>query len=86
MAKHTLLLAVGARYRRMRSSMLSAIERGRPPAVDFLNGEVVERGQALGVPTPVNAASQAMVHTIARRERASGMSSIYTLAESLGLR
>lgn len=85
-AKHTLLLAVGARYRRMRSSMLSAIERGRPPAVDFLNGEVVERGQALGVPTPVNAASQAMVHTIARRERASGMSSIYTLAESLGLR
>lgn len=86
LAKHTLLLAVGARYRRMRSSMLSAIERGRPPAVDFLNGEVVERGHALGVPTPVNAASQAMVHTIARRERASGMSSIYTLAESLGLR
>jgi len=27
-----------------------------------------------------------MVHTIARRERASGMSSVYTLAESLGLR
>jgi len=85
-AKHTLLLAVGARYRRMRSSMLSAIERGRAPAVDYLNGEVVERGRALGVPTPVNAAAQAMVHTIARRERASGMSSVYTLAESLGLR
>jgi 2-dehydropantoate 2-reductase len=85
-AKHALLLAVGARYRRMRSSMLSAIERGRPPAVDFLNGEVVDRGRALGVPTPVNEASRAMVHTIARRERTSGMSSIYTLAESLGLR
>lgn len=85
-AKHTLLLAVGARYRRMRSSMLSAIERGRPPAVDFLNGEVVDRGRALGVATPVNEAAQAMVHTIARRERTSGMSSVYTLAESLGLR
>lgn len=85
-AKHTLLLAVGARYRRMRSSMLAAIERGRPPAVDFLNGEVADRGLALGVPTPVNAASREMVHTIARRERTSGMSSIYTLAESLGLR
>jgi 2-dehydropantoate 2-reductase len=85
-AKHTLLLAVGARYRRMRSSMLSAIERGRPPAVDFLNGEVVDRGRALGIPTPVNEASRAMVWTIARRERASGMSSIYALAESLGLR
>jgi 2-dehydropantoate 2-reductase len=43
LAKHSLLLAVGARYRRLRSSMLAAIERGRPPAVDFLNGEVVSR-------------------------------------------
>src|SRR5262249_32184665 len=36
-AKHALLIAVGLRYRRMRSSMLAAIERGRTPAVDFLN-------------------------------------------------
>ena len=39
-AKHALLLAVGTRYRRLRSSMLNAIERGRPPAIDFLNGFV----------------------------------------------
>jgi 2-dehydropantoate 2-reductase len=57
LAKHALLLAVGARYRRLRSSMLAAIERGRPPAVDFLNGEVVTRGARHGVPTPVNAAA-----------------------------
>src|SRR5438132_8030047 len=44
-AKHALLLAVGLRYRRMRSSMLAAIERGRTPAIDFLNGEVVTRGK-----------------------------------------
>src|SRR5262249_37220480 len=53
-AKHALLLAVGLRYRRMRSSMLAAIERGRTPAIDFLNGEVVARGTAQGVPTPIN--------------------------------
>jgi 2-dehydropantoate 2-reductase len=53
-AKHALLLAVGLRYRRMRSSMLAAIERGRMPAIDFLNGEVVTRGRRHGVPTPVN--------------------------------
>ena len=47
-AKHALLLAVGLRYRRMRSSMLAAIERGRTPAIDFLNGEVVTRGDAHG--------------------------------------
>jgi 2-dehydropantoate 2-reductase len=51
-AKHGLLLAVGARYRRLRSSMLSAIERGRPPAVDFLNGEVIERARRHSIDVP----------------------------------
>lgn len=53
-AKHTLLLAVGLRYRRLRSSMLAAIERGRVPAIDFLNGEVVTRGERHGIATPFN--------------------------------
>ncbi len=60
-AKHALLLAVGLRYRRMRSSMLAAIERGRTPAIDFLNGEVVTRGAAHGIPTPTN---QRVVETV----------------------
>jgi 2-dehydropantoate 2-reductase len=64
-AKHTLLLAVGARYRRLRSSMLAAIERGRPPAVDFLNGEVLARGSACGIATPINAAVRDEVMKIA---------------------
>jgi 2-dehydropantoate 2-reductase len=54
-AKHALLLAVGLRYRRMRSSMLAAIERNRTPAIDFLNGEVVARGKKHGIATPINA-------------------------------
>jgi 2-dehydropantoate 2-reductase len=54
-AKHALLLAVGLRYRRMRSSMLAAIERKRTPAIDFLNGEVVARGTRHGIATPINA-------------------------------
>jgi 2-dehydropantoate 2-reductase len=53
--KHALLLAVGLRYRRMRSSMLAAIERKRTPAIDFLNGEVVSRSQNHGIATPTNA-------------------------------
>ncbi|HEY4177384.1 MAG TPA: 2-dehydropantoate 2-reductase [Kofleriaceae bacterium] len=52
--KHALLVAVGLRYRRMRSSMLAAIERGRTPAIDFLNGEIVARGGARGIATPFN--------------------------------
>jgi 2-dehydropantoate 2-reductase len=72
-AKHALLLAVGARYRRLRSSMLAAIERGRPPAVDFLNGEVVTRGAALGIPTPINSAIRDVVFEIARGKATPGI-------------
>ena len=66
--------------------MLSAIERGRPPAVDFLNGEVVDRGARHGIPTPVNAEAQRMVHAIARGEMKSSMQSIYALGEKVGAR
>ncbi len=67
-AKHALLLAVGLRYRRMRSSMLAAIERGRTPAIDFLNGEVVARGAKHGIPTPVNQRIVETVWAIAKKE------------------
>jgi 2-dehydropantoate 2-reductase len=77
-AKHAVLLAAGLRYRRLRSSMLAAIERGRPPAVDFLNGEVVERGDHHGIATPVNRAARECVWQIARRE---AQSSLATLAD-----
>jgi 2-dehydropantoate 2-reductase len=70
-AKHALLYAVGLRYRRMRSSMLAAIERGRVPAVDFLNGEVVSRADRFGIAAPVNRRARELVWSIARGETAS---------------
>jgi 2-dehydropantoate 2-reductase len=73
LAKHALLLAVGAKYRRLRSSMLIAIERGREPAVDFLNGEVVRRARALGMPVPVNERIASLIGAIWRRECRPGM-------------
>ena len=85
LAKHSMLLAVGARYRRMRSSMLAAIERGRTPAVDFLNGEVVDRGRRHGIPTPVNEKAQALVHALARKEAIPSMATLEAYARSVGV-
>ena len=76
--KHSILLAVGFKYRRLRSSMLYALERGRPPEIDFLNGEVVRRGLALGVPTPVN---QALVEAVRAIVAGQSKSSLSTLRE-----
>jgi 2-dehydropantoate 2-reductase len=80
-AKHSLMWAVGARYRNLRSSMLAAIERGRVPAVDFLNGEISERGRKHGIATPVNDSAIQWVHEIARKERRSGVETLRALFE-----
>ncbi len=70
-AKHALILAVGLRYRRLRSSMLAAIERGRTPAIDFLNGEIVTRGKKHGIATPFNARVCETVWAIAKGDKKS---------------
>jgi 2-dehydropantoate 2-reductase len=83
LAKHALLLAVGFRYRRMRSSMLSAIERGRAPAVDHLNGEVVDRGRAHGIATPANARVREEVWRIAEGKASPSLAHLKTIAGDL---
>jgi 2-dehydropantoate 2-reductase len=62
--KHAIMLVVGLKFRRLKSSMLQSLERGRHPEIDFMNGYVMERGQEKGVPTPINAALTAMVREI----------------------
>ena len=83
-AKHGLLLAVGFRYRRMKSSMLSAIERGRTPAVDFLNGEVIDRARKHAVAVPVNEAIRAAVWSIAEGKSKPGIALLKELYASTG--
>ena len=73
LAKHAVLLAVGAKFRRLRSSMLVAIERGREPAVDYLNGEVVRRAAALQMAVPINRRVQETIRAIWRRTSHSGV-------------
>lgn len=81
--RHGVLLGVGTKYRRLRSSMLGAIERGREPAVDFLNGEVSERGARHGIATPVNERVRVEVHRLARGEVQGGPALLDDLAREL---
>ncbi len=39
-----------------KASMLQDIEAGRPTEVDFMNGAIVQWGEKLGIPTPLNKA------------------------------
>jgi 2-dehydropantoate 2-reductase len=77
--KHSLLLAIGLKFRRMRSSMGVAISRGRTPEIDFLNGEIVRRGQRLGIATPVNQALVAQIHDIVAGKQRPGLNTLFDL-------
>ena len=55
---------------RHRSSMLQDLERGRPTEIDAINGYVAARGEALGIPAPVNATLTRMIRARVRRLRA----------------
>ena len=46
------------------SSTAQDLARGKPTEIDHLNGYVVRRGEALGVPTPANRALHALVKLI----------------------
>jgi 2-dehydropantoate 2-reductase len=84
-ARHGVAIGVGTRYRWLRSSMLRAIERGKTPAVDYLNGEVTRHGDSLGIPTPVNEAARQYVWSIARGERVAALATLEALAREVGL-
>ncbi|NIS79057.1 MAG: 2-dehydropantoate 2-reductase [Anaerolineales bacterium] len=67
--RQIIMFAVGVRFRRLRSSMLQSLERGRRSEIEFMNGYVVEKGREVGVPTPVNTALTSMVREIESGER-----------------
>ena len=59
------ILSFAARLKNAYASTAQDLARGRRTEIDTLNGFVVQRGMALGVPTPAN---QAMLALIKLRE------------------
>jgi 2-dehydropantoate 2-reductase len=84
LVKHALLLAVGFKFRRMRSSMLYALERGRPIEIEYLNGEVAQRGKRLGFATPINDGIVKAVRDIQKKKLASSPAALCMLSAQLG--
>lgn len=62
--RNLLIRIIGFKYRRIRSSSLQSLERGRRTEIDYLNGYICDRGREQGVPTPVNDAVVSMIRQI----------------------
>ena len=52
--RHIMLFVVGLKYKNLKSSSLTSLERGKPTEVQVLNGWISRKGREYGVPTPVN--------------------------------
>lgn len=67
--RHLMIRLIGFKYRRLKSSTLQSLERGRVPETEYLNGYIVAKGREHGVPCPVNESLVAMIAEIAAGQR-----------------
>lgn len=67
--RHAMIRIIGFKYRRLKSSSLQSLQRGKPTEVDYYNGYVAKKGAELGVKTPVNARIVAMIKEIEAGKR-----------------
>lgn len=62
--RHIMILIVGLKYRKLKSSSLQSLERGRPTEIDYFNGFIARKGEELGVSCPVNSRLTVMIKEI----------------------
>lgn len=74
--RHLVIRIIGFKYRRIKSSSLQSIERGRKTEINFLNGYICERGKEHGVPTPINDAVRNMVLEIEDGKREMSLNNV----------
>ena len=84
MKRYLTIRVIGFKYRRIKSSSLQSLERGRRTEIDYLNGYICEKGQAFGVPTPSNTAVRAMVMEIENGQRPMSLGNLAELAATIG--
>ena len=46
--RHLLIMIIGFKYRKLKSSSLQSLERGKPTEIDYLNGYIVRNGKEFG--------------------------------------
>lgn len=61
---HLTIRVVGIKYRRLKSSSLQSLERGRKTEIDFFNGYIADKAAELNVKAPMNKAITQIIKEI----------------------
>jgi 2-dehydropantoate 2-reductase len=75
--RYLTIRVIGFKYRRIKSSSLQSLERGRRTEIDFLNGYICDQGKTHGVNTPMNDAVRAMVKEIEDGKREMSLGNLH---------
>lgn len=67
--RHLMIRLIGFKYRRLKSSSLQSLERGKPSEIDFLNGYIVRNAEKHNIKVPVNKAVVQKIHEIEAQKR-----------------
>lgn len=67
--RHAMIRIIGFKYRRLKSSSLQSLQRGKPTEVDYYNGYIAKKGAEMGVKTPVNTRIVEMIKEIEAKKR-----------------
>ena len=67
--RHLMIRLIGFKYRRLKSSSLQSLERGKPSEIDYLNGYIVGNAERYNVKVPVNEAIVRIIHEIEAKKR-----------------
>lgn len=62
--RHLVIRVMGFKYRRIKSSSLQSLERGRRTEVSYLNGYICAKGRETGIATPLNDAVVGLIMEI----------------------
>ena len=73
-----MMFVVGLKYKNLKSSSLTSLQRGKPTEVDVLNGWISRKAKQYGVATPVN---DKLVQLIKEIEAGTRQCSPYNLNE-----
>ncbi|HQB37175.1 MAG TPA: ketopantoate reductase C-terminal domain-containing protein, partial [Bacteroidales bacterium] len=67
--RHLFIVLFGFKYRKLKSSGLQSLERGKGTEVEYQNGYIVKNADILGIDVPVNRAVLNIIREIDRGER-----------------
>ncbi|HNR41394.1 MAG TPA: ketopantoate reductase family protein [Bacteroidales bacterium] len=67
--RHLMIRLIGFRYRRLKSSSLQSLERGKQSEIEYLNGYIVRNAEKYNIEVPVNKAVVRLIHEIEAKKR-----------------